>query len=92
MQNQHETYRAQRTRAIDSDDKKIFLYHASAEDKSSAPSDADSDQKVKTDSLVQRAIGSENNGNQILAKITEPLPMNERQYCSISVALHSGTA
>jgi hypothetical protein len=38
-----ETYRAQRTRTVDRDDKKIFLYHASAEERSSAPIDADSD-------------------------------------------------
>jgi hypothetical protein len=62
------------------------------EDKISAPSDADSDQKVKTEGLVQRAIGSENNGNQIIAQITELFPMNEREYCSIWVALYSGTA
>jgi hypothetical protein len=40
-----ETYRAQRTRAIDRDNKKLFLYHATAEDKISAPSDASSDKK-----------------------------------------------
>jgi hypothetical protein len=69
----------------------LVLYRASAEEKSSAPSDADSDQKVEMEGLFQRAIGTENNGNRILAQITEPLPMNEREYCSISVALHSGT-
>jgi hypothetical protein len=41
-----ETYRLQRTRMIDRDDKKLFLYQASADDKISAPSDAGSDQKV----------------------------------------------
>jgi hypothetical protein len=43
---------------------------ASAKNKSSAPSDADSDQKVKTEGLVQRTIGSENDDDQILAQIT----------------------
>jgi hypothetical protein len=86
------TYRAQRTRTNDRDDKKLFLYHASAEDKNSAPSDTVSGQKVKTEGLAQRAIGSEDNGNQILAHITEPLSMNEREHCSFSVALRSGTA
>jgi hypothetical protein len=41
-----ETYRAQRTRTIDRDNKKLFLYHASADHTISAPSDADSYQKV----------------------------------------------
>jgi hypothetical protein len=86
-----ETYRTQKTRTVDRDDKKLVLFRASAEEKSSAPSDADSDQKVDMEGLVQRAIGIENNGNQILAQITEPLPMNEREYCSVSVALHSDT-
>jgi hypothetical protein len=52
-----ETYRAQRTRTIDRDDKKLFLYQASADDKISAPSDAGSDQKVKMEGLAQRTIG-----------------------------------
>jgi hypothetical protein len=55
-----EMYRAQRTRTIDRDDKKSFLYQASADDKTSAPSDAGSDQKVKMEGLAQRTIGSEN--------------------------------
>jgi hypothetical protein len=87
-----ETYRAQGTRKIDRDDKKLFQYHASAEDKVSAPSDAVIDQKVKMKGLAQRAIGSENNCNKILAHITEPLSMNERENCSLSVELRSGTA
>jgi hypothetical protein len=33
-----ETYRTQRTRTVDRDDKKLFLYHASAENKIKAPS------------------------------------------------------
>jgi hypothetical protein len=48
-----ETYRAQRTRTMDRDDKKSFLYQASADDKTSAPSDAGSDQKVKMEDLDQ---------------------------------------
>jgi hypothetical protein len=88
-----ETYRTQKSRrTIDRDDKKLFLYHSSAEEKVSAPSDSDSDQKVEMEGLVQPAIGIENNGNQILAHVTEPLPINEREYCPISVVLHSGTA
>jgi hypothetical protein len=54
-----ETYRTQRTRTVDRDDKKLFLYHGSAEEKSSAPSNAVSDQKVKMEGLAQRSIGSE---------------------------------
>jgi hypothetical protein len=42
-----ETYRTQRTRTFDRDDKKLFLYHASAEEKSSAPSNAVSDKKSR---------------------------------------------
>jgi hypothetical protein len=53
-----ETYRTQRTRTVDRDDKKLFQYHASAEKKSSAPSNADSDQKVEMEGLAQRPIGS----------------------------------
>jgi hypothetical protein len=34
--NSKETYRAQRARTVDRDDKKLFLYHASADGKSSA--------------------------------------------------------
>jgi hypothetical protein len=64
-----ETYLTQRTRTIDRDDNKLFVYHASAEEKSSAPSDPDCDQKVKTEGLAQRAIGSKNKGNKILAQI-----------------------
>jgi hypothetical protein len=75
-----ETYRAQRTRTIDRDDKESFLYQASADDKISAPSDAGSDQKVKMEGLAQRAIGSENNINQIPTHITEPPPINGREY------------
>jgi hypothetical protein len=41
------TYRTQRKRTIDRGVKKLFLYNASAEEKSSAPSDADSDQKSR---------------------------------------------
>jgi hypothetical protein len=85
-------YRAQGTRIINRDDKKLFLHHASAEDKSSALGDADSDQKFKIEGLAHREIGNENNGNQILAHITELLSMNGREYCSFSVPLRSGTA
>jgi hypothetical protein len=42
-----ETYRAQRTKTIHRDDKKLFLYQASADDKISAPSDAGSDQRSR---------------------------------------------
>jgi hypothetical protein len=77
-----ETYRAQRTRTIDRDDKKSFLYQASADDKTSAPSDAGSDQKVKMEGLAQRIIGSEININQIPAHITEPFPINGQEYFS----------
>jgi hypothetical protein len=85
-------YRAQGTRIINRDDKKLFLHHASAEDKSSALSDADSDQKVKMEGLAHREIGNEKNGNQILAHITELLSMNGQECCSFSVPLRSGTA
>jgi hypothetical protein len=64
-----ETYRTQRTRTVDRGDKKLFLYHASAEKKSSAPSDADSDQKVEMEGLAQRAIGSENIGHLLINRI-----------------------
>jgi hypothetical protein len=74
-----ETYRAQRTRTIDRDDKKLFLYQASADDKTSAPSDAGSDQKVKMDGLAQRTIGSEYNSNQFPAHIMEPPSINGRK-------------
>jgi hypothetical protein len=74
-----ETYRAQKTRTIDRDDKKSFLYQASADDKNSAPSDAGSDQMVKMEGLAQRTIGSENNINQIPTHITEPPPINGRE-------------
>jgi hypothetical protein len=77
-----ETYSAQRTRTIDRDDKKLFLYQASADDKISAPSDAGSDQKVKMEGLAQRTIGSENNSNQLPTRITEPPPINGREYSS----------
>jgi hypothetical protein len=36
--------------------------------------------KVKVEGLVQRAIGSENNGNQLPTHITEPLHMNEQEF------------
>jgi hypothetical protein len=75
-----ETYHVQRTRMIDRDDKKLFLYQASADDKISAPSNAGSDQKVKMEGLYQRTIGSENNTNQIPIHITEPPPINGREY------------
>jgi hypothetical protein len=55
-----EKCRAQRTRTTDRDDKKSFLYQASADDKISVPSDSGSDQKVKMEGLGQRIIGSEN--------------------------------
>jgi hypothetical protein len=71
-----ETSRAQRTRKIDRDDKKLFPYQASADDKISAPSDAGSDQKVKMEGLAQRTIGSENNSNQLPTHITEQPPIN----------------
>jgi hypothetical protein len=58
-----ETYRAQRTRKIERDDKKSFQYQASADDKMSAPSDAGSDQKVNMEGLAQRTIRSENKIN-----------------------------
>jgi hypothetical protein len=77
-----ETYRAQRMRTIDRDDKKLFLYQASADDKISAPSDAGSDQKVKMEDLAKRTIGSENNINQTPTHITEPLRINGREYFS----------
>jgi hypothetical protein len=48
------TNRTKRTKTIDRDDKKLFLYHASAEEKTSARSDAGSDQKVKIGGLAQR--------------------------------------
>jgi hypothetical protein len=48
--------------------------------KTSAPSDAGSDQKVKMEDLAQRTIGSENNINQIPTHITEPPPINGREY------------
>jgi hypothetical protein len=70
------TYRAQRPRTIDRDDKKLFLYQASADDKNSAPSDAGSDQNAKMEGLAQRTFGSENNINQIPTHITEPPPIN----------------
>jgi hypothetical protein len=76
------SYRAQRTRTIDRDDKKFFLYQASADDITSAPSDAGSDQKVKIEGLAQRTIESENNVNQIPTHITEPPPINGREYFS----------
>jgi hypothetical protein len=87
-----ETYRTQRTRTVDRDDKKLFLCHASAEEKSSAPSNAVSDQKVETEDLAQRAIGSENIGYLLIYRITEPPTVNGRENSSFSVALHSGTA
>jgi hypothetical protein len=77
-----ETYHAQRTRTIDRDDKKSFLFQASADDKTSAPSDAGSDQKVMMEGLAQRTIGSENNINQIPTHITEPPPIKGREYFS----------
>jgi hypothetical protein len=77
-----ETYRAQKMRTIDRDEKKPFLYQVSADDKTSAPSDAGSYQKVKMEGLAQRTIGSENNINQIPTHITEPLPINGREYFS----------
>jgi hypothetical protein len=65
----NETFRTQRTRTVERDDKKLFLYHASAEEKSSAPGDADSDQKVEMDGLAQRAIGSEKIGHLLINRI-----------------------
>jgi hypothetical protein len=76
------TYRAQRTRTIDRDDKKLFLHRASANDKISAPRGAGSDQKVKMEGLSQLTIGSENNSNQLSTHITEPPPINSREYFS----------
>jgi hypothetical protein len=87
-----EAYRTQRTRTVDRDDKKLFLYHASAEEKSSAPSNADSYQKVEKEGLAQRAIGSENICRLLINRITEPPTVNGRENCSFSAALHSGTA
>jgi hypothetical protein len=77
-----ETYREQRTRTIDRNDKKLFLYQASADDKISAPSDAGSDQKIKIEGLAQRTIDSKNNSNQLPTHITEPPPINRREYLS----------
>jgi hypothetical protein len=77
-----ETCRAQRTRTSDMDDKKLFRYQASADDKISAPSDGGSDQKVKMEGLDQRTIGSESNGNQLPTHITEPPSINGREYFS----------
>jgi hypothetical protein len=76
------TYRAQRTRTIDRDEKKLFLYQASADDKASAPSDAGSDQKVKIEGLAQRTIGSEKNSNKLPIHIIEPPPIDGREYFS----------
>jgi hypothetical protein len=87
-----ETYHTQRTRTVDKDDKKLFLYHASAEEKRSASSNAVSDQKVEMEGLAQRAIGSENIGYLLINRITEPPTVNGRENCSFSVPLHSGTA
>jgi hypothetical protein len=53
-----ETYRAQRTRTIDRDDKKLFVYQVSADDKTSAPSYAGSDKNVKMKGLARRTIRS----------------------------------
>jgi hypothetical protein len=86
-----ETYRTQRTRTVDRDDKKLFLYHASAEEKSSAPSNAVSDQKVEMEGLAQRAIGSENIGHLLKNRIVGRPTVNGRENCSFSAALHSGT-
>jgi hypothetical protein len=77
-----ETYRAQRTMTIDRDDKTIFLYHTSSDDKISAPSDACSDQKVKMEGLVQQSIGGENNINQLPTHFTEPTRINGRDCIS----------
>jgi hypothetical protein len=84
-----ETYRAQKTRTIDRDDKNIFLYHESVDDKSSAPSDAGSDQNVNMEGLAQWAIRIEKNCNQLINHITEPTTMNGRVFF---VVLRSGTA
>jgi hypothetical protein len=64
-----ETYHTQRTRTIDRDDKKLFPHHASAEEKSSAQSDTDSDQKVEMEGLAQRTIGSESIGHLLNNRI-----------------------
>jgi hypothetical protein len=77
---------------VDRDDKKCFLYHALAEEKISARSNAVSDQKVEMEGLAQRAIGSEDIGYLRINRITEPPTVNGRENCSFSVALHSGTA
>jgi hypothetical protein len=50
------------------------------DDKSSVPSDAGMDQKVKMEGMAQRALKSENDGNQLLTHITEPPAMNGREY------------
>jgi hypothetical protein len=73
-----EAYRTQITTTVDRDDKKLFLYHASAEEKISAPSDAESDQKFEMEGLAQRAIGSENIGHLLIDRIIEPSTVNER--------------
>jgi hypothetical protein len=80
-----ETYRAQKTRTIDRDDKNIFLYHESVDDKSSAPSDAGSDQNVNMEGLAQWAIRIEKNCNQLINHITEPTTMNGRVFLSCYV-------
>jgi hypothetical protein len=77
-----ETFRAQRTRTIDRYDKKLFLYQASADDKTSVPSDAGRDQNVKMEGLAQRTIRSEENRNQLPTHITETPPINGREYFS----------
>jgi hypothetical protein len=87
-----ETCRTQRTRTVGRDDKKLFLYHASAGEKSSAPSNADSDQKVEMEGLAQRAIGSENIGHLLMNRITERTTVHGREKCSFLVEQHSGTA
>jgi hypothetical protein len=80
--NSEETYRAQTTKTIDRDDKKLFLYQVSADDKISAPSYAGRDQKVKMEGLAQRTIRSKNNSNQLPTHITEPPLINGREYIS----------
>jgi hypothetical protein len=81
-----ETYRTQRTRTIDRDNKKLFLYQASADDKTSAPSDAGSDPNVKMEGLAKLTIWSENNSNQLATHITEPPPNYGREYFSAAAA------
>jgi hypothetical protein len=80
-----ETYRAQRKRTVDRDEKRLFLFHASAEEKSRAPSNAVRDQKVDMEGLAQRAIGREIIGRLLINRITEPPTVNGRDDVLVRV-------